>query len=144
MYVFIKSFAAFFVLGLTLAFLLPGCTSCEKGIVNTVAADPATTILAHAGEDDQTFTYTRMSSRYRAAHSQEEFARKIKGIPNVKQLDLLSPANVEGSGARRTIRGDIDVKNGATVKWESVTVMEDEATNAWRCDSLKIGSYVIE
>jgi hypothetical protein len=144
MYIFAKSFAASIVLASTLAFLLPGCTSCENGITNTVAADPPTTILAHAGEDDQTFTYTRMSSRYRAAHSQEEFTRKIKGIPNVKQLDLSSPANVEGSGARRTIRGNIDVKNGATVNWESVTVMEDEATNAWRCDSLKIGNYVIE
>jgi hypothetical protein len=123
---------------------LPGCTGCEKGITNTVAEDPPEAILAHAGEEDQSFPYTRMSTRYRGKHSLEEFTKKIKGIPHVKELNNASPASVKGSSDRRTIRGNIDLKDGKIVDWESVTVMEDEATNAWRCDSLKIGSYVID
>jgi hypothetical protein len=129
------------------ALVLPGFAGCKDILTNTVAGDPPTSILVHATRSEApglALAYGRMSSRYRSAHRQDEFIRRLKGIPNLKQMDLPSMTRVEGSGNKRTVHGDIDLKNGSSVNWESITVMEDEATNAWRCDSLKVGTYAIE
>jgi hypothetical protein len=129
------------------AAFLQGCMSCAEGMVTeTVAADPPTSVLTYAVtyDDDHALAYQRMSARYRSKHSQSEFARKLKAIPQLKQMNIPMASKLDGSGPSRTVRGQVDLKDGSSVAWEGVTVLEDPATNAWRCDSLRVGGYVIE